>query len=59
MNTFDYTGKTALITGANSGIGPVVARQLAARGLALILTARSELKLQILSAVLVKITAYP
>ncbi|TPG60776.1 SDR family NAD(P)-dependent oxidoreductase [Ewingella americana] len=54
MNSFDYTGKTALITGASSGIGRVFAQQLAARGVALILTARSELKLQALSAELDK-----
>lgn len=46
MNSFDYSEKTALITGASSGIGLVFAHQLAARGVALILTARSEDKLR-------------
>ncbi len=50
MNSFDYLDKTALITGASSGIGLVFARQLAARGVALILTARSEDKLRAIAA---------
>ncbi|MBX9254947.1 SDR family oxidoreductase [Desmonostoc muscorum CCALA 125] len=44
-----YIGKTALITGASSGIGEVFADALAQRGMNLVLVARSESKLQELS----------
>lgn len=46
---FYYQGKTALITGASSGIGEVFARDLARRGMNVILVARSEEKLRTLA----------
>lgn len=43
---FDYQHKTALITGASSGIGEGFARELAKRGMNLILAARTTAKLE-------------
>ena len=40
----DQTGRTALVTGANSGLGIETARALAGRGAHVIMTARSEVK---------------
>ncbi|RBN38618.1 short-chain dehydrogenase, partial [Priestia megaterium] len=40
----DVTGKTALITGGNSGIGFEAAKALAARGAEIILAVRNEAK---------------
>lgn len=42
----DQTGRTALITGANSGIGLETARVLAAHGARVVLAGRSETKLR-------------
>ncbi len=44
LNGVDLTGKTALVTGANSGIGLETARALAAAGAAVTVAARDEQK---------------
>ena len=45
MTKKDFEGTTVLITGASSGIGEAFARNLASKGVNLILTARSQDKL--------------
>ena len=47
---FTYQGKTALITGASSGIGHAFAHALAQRGMSVVLVARSEERLRALAS---------
>jgi 3-oxoacyl-[acyl-carrier protein] reductase len=51
--SFDFTGKTAVVTGASRGIGEAVARQLDAGGARVALVARSAGRLEEIAADLV------
>src|SRR5207302_10973018 len=46
----DLAGRTALLTGASSGLGPIIARRLHREGVRFVLSARRESELQKLAA---------
>lgn len=56
---FTYKGKTALVTGASSGIGRAFANALAKKGMAVVLVSRSEAQLQKLAQEITQIHRVP
>ncbi|KAI2801339.1 Peroxisomal 2,4-dienoyl-CoA reductase [Blomia tropicalis] len=47
--SYDFTGKVAIVTGSSSGIGSAIALQLASNGALVVITGRSESKLETIS----------
>ena len=45
----DFAGRKALLTGASSGLGPVIARRLRREGVQLVLSARRKPELEALA----------
>lgn len=46
----DLTGRVVLLTGASSGLGPVIARRLQREGVRFVLSARDKARLDALAA---------
>ncbi|KAJ6217209.1 hypothetical protein RDWZM_008366 [Blomia tropicalis] len=47
--SYNFTGKVAIVTGSSSGIGSAIALQLASNGALVVITGRSESKLETIS----------
>ncbi len=45
LNDYDFAGKTVLITGGSRGLGLALAREFAAQGARVVITARDEAEL--------------
>ncbi|TMC40383.1 MAG: SDR family NAD(P)-dependent oxidoreductase, partial [Chloroflexi bacterium] len=55
----DLKGRVALLTGASSGLGPVIARRLNREGVRFVLSARDKTRLDALGAELGEATVVP